>query len=101
MFHHRRELVARVSDVEAAWKGDKIMAFKLGLSKRKALQVHKQSASYGLDADGLLNYTTASLAYIIIVADEKRWCFKISKQSLQCTRVDVDGHIATWFCRRG
>ena len=54
MFHHRRKVVARASEDEAAWKGDKIVAFKLGSLKRKALQVQKQSASYGLDADRLL-----------------------------------------------
>ena len=101
MFHHRRKLVVRASEDEAAWKGDTIVAFKLGSLKRKALQVQKQSASYGLDADGLLYQITASLAYIIIMAGEKCRHFEIAKQSLQVTRVDLDGHIAPWLCRRG
>ena len=101
MFHHRRKLVARASEDEAAWNSYTIVALTQGPIKRKALQVQKESASYGLNADGLLYHVTAILAYIIIMAGEKCRHFEIAKQSLQVTSVDLDRHIAPWLCRRG
>ena len=100
VFDHRREFVACASEGQAARKGHGIIAFASGPMKRKTLQMQKQSASDGLNADGLLHQISAGLAHVIIVACEKFWHFEIGKKSLQVRGLNLDGHVASGFGRR-